>query len=79
MKYLCNNFVGSSDARWFQQEILDMEDSFDIDLLLDKEWWELDLPPLGSVTYESIKYGNTFDEIDIVQVIIQYRIAMLSK
>ena len=56
-----------------------MEDSFDIDLLLDKEWWELDLPPLGSVTDESIKYGNTFYEIDLVQVIIQYRIAMLSK
>ena len=45
-----------------------MEESFDIDLLLDKEWWELERPPLGSVTTETIKYSNTFEDIGIVQV-----------
>ena len=45
-----------------------MEDPFDIDELLDKEWWEQDMPPLGSVTSQTIKYGNTFEDIGIVQV-----------
>ena len=45
-----------------------MDDPFDIDLLLNKEWWERNMPPLGSVTSEIIKYSNTFEDIGLVQV-----------
>lgn len=49
-----------------------MEETFEIDLLLNKEWWERDMPPLGSVTTETIEYNKTFEDIGLVQVHLYY-------